>query len=71
MARGPNLGTLVVMYGAQGSPDQNVIWSFGDAETTAWKREELTIQDNNPIRITVSHIKVVCVFCVTKFELII
>ena len=59
MARGPNLGTLVVMYGAQGSPDQNVIWSFGDAETTAWKREELTIQDNNPIRITVSHIKVV------------
>ena len=59
MARGPNLGTLVVMYGPQGSPDQNVIWSIGDAETTAWKREELTIQDNNPIRITVSHIKVV------------
>lgn len=54
IARGPNLGTLVVMYEAQGSSDQNVLWSFDGTETAAWEQEELRILDQNPIKITVS-----------------
>lgn len=54
LARGPNLGTLVLSSKQQGSSDVKVEWLFDGIETSGWTTENVEIRSATPISFTVS-----------------
>ena len=66
LARGPNLGTLAIVYQEMGVSGEKIAWTFDGQETAGWSQETITIDSQYTIQITVSIFKTV--LCTNRYN---